>query len=100
MIRIFADLRKINTTVLLINKKGIQVNEKPLMEWVDITNEKIITRTFTDRGSRHQLVTEIDFLFFYFRDYKIEVIVQDLDITDGEINHYLKVCRDRYTIEN
>ncbi|WP_300346803.1 hypothetical protein [Chryseobacterium sp.] len=96
LIMIFLEIRKMNSIVIQINKKGIQTYKRALMNWDDIENEKIISRTFTAKESKHDFKNEINYLFFNFRDERIEIKIDDLDITDSELNHYLKIYRESF----
>jgi hypothetical protein len=93
---LFLEIRKMNSVIIRINKKGIQTYQKPLMNWNDIENEKIIFRTFRAKESKHDFSGEINYLHFYFKNEKIEIEINDLDISESELNHYLKMYRESF----
>lgn len=88
-----------NSTIITINSKGIQMVKKPFMNWYDIENERIISRFYTIKESKHDNNSEVNYLLFYYKNERIEIAIDELDITDYQLNQYLKIFRTRFNDE-
>ena len=99
LIMLFLEIRKINSVVIRVNKKGIQICKRPLMNWNDIENEKIISRTFSSKESRHDFKSTVNYLHFYFKNEIIEIEIDNLKVTDLELRNYLTIYREKFNEE-
>ncbi|MCI3936628.1 hypothetical protein MQX03_05425 [Chryseobacterium aahli] len=82
VIMIYKEIKKMNSTIITINRKGIQIVKKPFMNWYDIENEKIISRFYTVKESKHDNSSKVNYLLFYYKNERIEIAIDELDITD------------------
>lgn len=96
---IFWKLLKINSVVIHIDEMGIKLQNKPLMLWKDIEYPRVISRNFSFKNSKHQHTTETNYLLLYFENKRVEISIEDLDITPAELNHYLKLFSDQFCAE-
>ncbi|UFH32154.1 hypothetical protein LNP04_00185 [Chryseobacterium sp. C-71] len=69
------------------------------MNWYDIENERIISRFYTFKKSKHDNSSEVNYLLFYHKNERIEIAIDELDITDSQLNQYLKIFRTRFNDE-
>lgn len=99
LIMLFLEIRKINSVVIRVNKKGIQICKRPLMNWNDIENEKIISRTFSSKESRHDFKSTVNYLHFYFKNEIIEIEIDNLKVTDLELRNYITIYREKFNEE-
>jgi len=88
-----------NSVVIRVNKKGIQICKRPLMNWNDIENEKIISRTFSSKESRHDFKSTVNYLHFYFKNEIIEIEIDNFKVTDLELRNYLTIYREKFNEE-
>lgn len=96
IIKIFNEIKKISKVVISINGKGIQIKDHPRYLWKDIQLEKIIVKRLVSRESKHDYKPEINYLYFFHNDEKIEIDIDDFDITDHQLSQVLKIFRARY----
>lgn len=96
---IYKEIKKMNSTIITINSKGIQILKKPFMNWYDIENERIISRFYTFKESKHDNSSEVNHLLFYYKNERIEIAIDELDITDSQLNQHLKIFRTRFNDE-
>lgn len=96
LILIFSEIRKMNAIVIRINKSGLQISRKSFMNWDDINDEKIISRSFTLKESRHNSKCEVNYLSLYYKNERIEFKTDELAISECELDHYLKIYRERF----
>jgi len=82
-----------------INRKGIQIFRRLLIKWEDIESEKIISRIFSSRESIHDFKSTVNYLQFYSKDEKIEIEIDNLDVTDYELSNYLTTYRKKFDEE-
>lgn len=99
-IMVIKDIKKTSGVAISINNKGIQLNKNPRIKWSEIQHEKVITKHFKDSISHHQYISEVNYLYFYHNNEKIEVVIDDLNVTDDNLSQYLKIYRDRFNKEN
>lgn len=90
---IYKEIKKMNSNIIVISRKGIQILKKPFMNWCDIENEKIISRFYTVKESKHDNRSEINYLLFYYKNERMEIPIDELNITDSQLNQYLKIFR-------
>ncbi|PTT69350.1 hypothetical protein, partial [Chryseobacterium sp. HMWF001] len=76
--------------------KGIQIENNPTCLWNEIQLEKIIVKRLVSRESKHDYKPEINYLYFFHGDEKIEINIDDFDITDYQLSQVLKIFRSRY----
>ncbi|MCU7616113.1 hypothetical protein NZ698_02785 [Chryseobacterium sp. PBS4-4] len=100
LIMIFLEIKKMNSIAINISGKGVQMSKKSLMNWNDIENEKIISRTFSSKESRHDFKSIVNYLQFYYKSEKIEIQIDNLDVTESELRSYLTIYRERFAKEN
>ncbi|GAB0157308.1 hypothetical protein CHRYSEOSP005_25810 [Chryseobacterium sp. Alg-005] len=99
-IMVIKDIKKTSSVVISINNEGIQLNKNPRIKWSEIQHEKIITKHVKDSISHHQYSSEVNYLYFYHKNEKIEVEIDDLNVTDYNLSQYLIIYRDRFNEEN
>lgn len=96
IVKIFKEIKKISKIVISIDGKGIQIKDNPRYLWKDIQLEKIIVKRLVSRESKHDYKPEINYLYFFHNDEKIEINIEDFDITDHHLSQVLKIFRARY----
>ena len=96
IVKIFNEIKKISKVIISINGKGIQIKDHPKYLWKDIQLEKIIVKRLVSRESKHDYKPEINYLYFFHNDKKIEIDIDDFDITDHQLVQVLKIFRARY----
>ena len=97
IIKIVLEIKKLSHIVISITGKGIQIKNNPQYLWKDIQLEKIIVKRLVSRESKHDYRPEVNYLYFFHNDEKIEINIDDFDITDYQLSQVLKICRTRYT---
>lgn len=97
IIKIVLEVKKLSHIVISITGKGIQIKNNPQYLWKDIQLEKIIVKRLVSRESKHDYRPEVNYLYFFHNDEKIEINIDDFDITDYQLSQVLKICRTRYT---
>ncbi|ROI04714.1 hypothetical protein EGI16_08610 [Chryseobacterium sp. G0240] len=94
--KIISQVRKISEIMISINGKGIQIKNNARYLWNEIQLEKIIVKRLVSRESKHDYKPEINYLYFFHNDEKIEINIDDFDITDYQLSQVLKIFRDRF----
>lgn len=94
--KIISQVRKISEIMISINGKGIQIKNNTRHLWNDIQLEKIIVKRLVSRESKHDYKPEINYLYFFHNDQKIEINIDDFDITDYQLAQVLKIFRARF----
>jgi len=96
IVKIILEIKKISKVMISINGKGIQMKDNPRYLWKDIQLEKIIVKRLVSRESKHDYQPEVNYLYFFHNKEKIEVNIDDFDITDYQLAQVLKIFRTRY----
>ncbi|KIC64106.1 hypothetical protein [Chryseobacterium taiwanense] len=94
--KIIIEIKKISQIIISINEKGIQIKNNPTYLWNHIQLEKIIVKRVVTRESKHDYQPEINYLYFFHNNEKIEINIDDFDITDYQLSQVLKIFRTRY----
>ncbi|GAA5090262.1 hypothetical protein GCM10023210_16150 [Chryseobacterium ginsengisoli] len=94
--KIISEIKKISQIIISINGKGIQIKNNPTYLWNEIQLEKIIVKRLVSRESKHDYKPEVNYLYFFHNDEKIEINIDDFDITDYQLAQVLKIFRARY----
>ncbi|MDN4013019.1 hypothetical protein QX233_11140 [Chryseobacterium gambrini] len=94
--KIIVEIKKISKVMISVNGKGIQIENNPTCLWNEIQLEKIIVKRLVSRESKHDYKPEINYLYFFHGDEKIEINIDDFDITDYQLSQVLKIFRSRY----
>lgn len=90
------EIKKISKVMISINGKGIQVKDNPRYLWNEIQLEKIIVKRLVSRESKHDYKPEINYLYFFHNNEKIEINIDDFDLTDYQLSQVLKIFRARH----
>lgn len=98
--KIISEVKKISQIIISINKKGIQVKNNTRYLWSEIQLEKIIVKRLVSRESKHDYKPEINYLYFFHNNEKIEINIDDFDITDDQLAQVLKIFRARFNNSN
>ena len=96
IIKIISEIKKISAVIISIDGKGIQVKEHARYLWNDIQLEKITVKHLVSRESKHDYRPEMNYLYFFHKKEKIEINIDDFDITDYQLSQVLKIFRSRY----
>jgi len=96
ILKIIVEIKKISKVMISVNGKGIQIENNPTCFWNEIQLEKIIVKRLVSRESKHDYKPEINYLYFFHGDEKIEINIDDFDITDYQLSQVLKIFRSRY----
>ncbi|MCQ4139990.1 MULTISPECIES: hypothetical protein [unclassified Chryseobacterium] len=96
ILKIIVEIKKISKVMISVNGKGIQIENNPTCLWNEIQLEKIIVKRLVSRESKHDYKPEINYLYFFHGDEKIEINIDDFDITDYQLSQVLKIFRSRY----
>lgn len=99
IVKIFNEIKKISKVIIAINGKGIKIKDNPTYLWKDIQLEKIIVKRLVSRESKHDYKPEINYLYFFHNNEKIEIDIDDFDITDYQLSQVLKIFRARYNAD-
>ncbi|WP_294304458.1 hypothetical protein [uncultured Chryseobacterium sp.] len=94
--KIISEIKKISAVIISINGKGIQVKERDRYLWNDIQLEKITVKHLVSRESKHDYRPEMNYLYFFHKSEKIEINIDDFDITDYQLSQILKIFRSRF----
>ncbi|MCS3532016.1 hypothetical protein [Chryseobacterium sp. JUb7] len=94
--KIISEIKKISKIIISINGKGIQIKDNPRYFWNNIQLEKIIVKRLVSRESKHDYKPEINYLYFFHNNEKIEINIDDFDITDYQLAQVLKIFRTRH----
>lgn len=96
IVKIILEIKKISKVIISINEKGIQIKDHSRYLWNDIQLEKIIVKRLVSRESKHDYRPEVNYLYFFHNNEKIEINIEDFDITDYQLAQVLKIFRARY----
>ncbi|MET3538333.1 hypothetical protein [Chryseobacterium limigenitum] len=96
IVKIILEIKKISKIMISINGKGIQVKDNPRYLWNEIQLEKIIVKRLVSRESKHDYKPEVNYLYFFHNNEKIEINIDDFDITDYQLSQVLKIFRARH----
>lgn len=96
IVKIILEVKKISKIMISVNGKGIQMEDNPRYLWNEIQLEKIIAKRLVSRESKHDYKPEINYLYFFHNNEKIEIKIDDFDITDYQLSQVLKIFRSRY----
>ncbi|MDH6253270.1 hypothetical protein M2347_002997 [Chryseobacterium sp. H1D6B] len=96
IIKIILESKKISKVMVSINGKGIQIKDNSRYLWSEIQLEKIIVKRLVSRESKHDYQPEVNYLYFFYNNEKIEITIDDFDITDYQLAQILKIFRVRY----
>ncbi|MBO9693558.1 hypothetical protein [Chryseobacterium sp.] len=94
--KIISEVKKLSQIIISINGKGIQIKNNSRYLWNEIQLEKIIVKRLVSRESKHDYKPELNYLYFFHNDKKIEINIDDFDITDYHLSQVLKIFRDRF----
>ncbi|UTX48735.1 hypothetical protein [Chryseobacterium sp. MA9] len=94
--KIVSEIKKISQIIISINGKGIQVKNNSRYLWSEIQLEKIIVKRLVSRESKHDYKPEVNYLYFFHHNEKIEINIDDFDITDDQLAQVLKIFRARF----
>ena len=95
IVKIILEIKKTSKIIISIDRKGIQIKNNPMYFWNEIQLEKIIVKRLVSRESKHDYKPEVNYLYFFHRDEKVEVNIDDFDITDYQLAQVLKIFRKR-----
>ncbi|WP_312396198.1 hypothetical protein [Chryseobacterium sp.] len=96
LIKIIIQTKDLSKIIISINEKGIQVKNSPRYLWNEISVEKITTKYIRNPDSKHQNNVYSNYLYFFHGSTKIELNIDDFDITDFQLAQVLKIFRNRY----
>ncbi|MEC3876854.1 hypothetical protein [Chryseobacterium salviniae] len=99
IVKIFNEIKKISKVIIAINRKGIKIKDNPTYLWKDIQLEKIIVKRLISRESKHDYKPEINYLYFFHNNEKIEIDIDDFYITDHQLSQVLKIFRARHNAD-
>lgn len=87
-------LKRINEVQFRINSEGIQYRDLPLVSWSNIENERIVEEG-RSKSKRY-------FFVYYIIDENnlMKVDIEQLNVGIGDLEHTLKIHRNRYKREN
>ncbi|MCD1117714.1 hypothetical protein [Chryseobacterium turcicum] len=74
--------------MISINKNGIQIKDNPRYLWNEIQLEKIISKHLVSRESKHDYKPEINYLYFFHNNEKIEIKIDDFDISNYQLAQF------------
>lgn len=93
--KIILEIKKISKIMISINRKGIQIKDNPRYFWNEIQLEKITSKHLVSRESTHDYKPEINYLYFFHNNEKIEIKIDDFDISNYQFAQVLKIFRSR-----
>ncbi|WP_435525083.1 hypothetical protein [Chryseobacterium indoltheticum] len=96
IVKIVLEIKKISKIMISINKKGIQIEDLPIYIWSEIQLEKITSKHLVSRESKHDYKPEINYLYFFHNNEKIEIKIDDFDISNYQFAQVLKIFRSRH----
>jgi hypothetical protein len=96
IIKIISEIKKISAVIISVDGKGIQIKEQARYLWNDIQLEKITVKHLVSRESKHDYRPEMNYLYFFHKSEKIEINIEDFDITDYQLSQALRIFRSRY----
>ncbi|MGH1516335.1 hypothetical protein [Chryseobacterium sp. JK1] len=94
--KIISEVKNMSQIIISINGKGIQIKNNPRYLWNEIQLEKIIAKRLVSREPKNDYKPEINYLYFFHNDEKIEINIDDFDITDYQLAQVLKIFRARF----
>lgn len=94
--KIISEVKKISQIMISINGKGIQIKNNPRYLWSEIQLEKIIVKRLVSREPKNDYKPEVNYLYFFHHNEKIEINIDDFDITDYQLAQVLKIFRARF----
>ncbi|KFF14808.1 hypothetical protein IW15_05075 [Chryseobacterium soli] len=100
IILIIMKIRKASDVIISINAVGIQLYKKPRMSWDIIENQRLRRRYVSHRESRFNERGEINYLQFFCKGEKFEVIISELEISPDLLEHYLNIYKNLYQKNN
>ncbi|UKB78025.1 hypothetical protein [Chryseobacterium sp. MEBOG07] len=92
----YLEMKKKSKTFIIISDNGIQLGTHPNMQWKEIQQEKIITRNVRSQNPRRDGTASINYLYLFYNEKKIEVNIDDFDVTDDQLAQILKIFRARF----
>lgn len=95
ILKIVLEIKKISKIMISINRKGIQIKDNPRYFWNEIQLEKITSKHLVSRESKHDYKPEINYLYFFHNNEKIEIKIDDFDISNYQFAQVLKIFRFR-----
>ncbi|MCU7613397.1 hypothetical protein N0B16_03010 [Chryseobacterium sp. GMJ5] len=98
-VKVLIELKNMNAVSIFINSQGIKIQNGEMMNWGDIQQEKITSKVFRSKESKYDYAAEVEYLFFYFKNEKMEIALNELDLTTQDLNDYLKKFRERFDNE-
>lgn len=96
IVKIILEVKKISKIMISINRKGIQIEDHPICVWNEIQLEKITSKHLVSRESKNDYKPEINYLYFFHNNEKIEIKIDDFDISNYQLAQVLKIFRSRY----
>ncbi|MFP3596768.1 hypothetical protein [Chryseobacterium sp. SIMBA_029] len=93
IILIIMKIRKVSDVIISINTVGIQLYKQPRMNWGNIENQRFRKRYVSHPESRFNERGEINYLEFFCKGEKFEVIIDELEISPALLEHYLSVYK-------
>lgn len=96
LIKIILEIKKLSQILISINNMGIKLKNNPRIKWKEISLEKITTRYISNPTSKYDNRNEINSLHFFHNNEKIEINIDDFDITDYQLSQVLKIFRTRH----
>ena len=96
IVKIVLEIKKISKVMISINRKGIQIKDQPIYVWDEIQLEKITSKHLVSRESKHDYKPEINYLYFFHNNEKIEIKIDDFDISNYQFAQVLKIFRSRH----
>ncbi|MFL9832878.1 hypothetical protein [Chryseobacterium terrae] len=93
IVKIVLEIKKMSKIIISINRKGIQIKDNPRYLWNDIQLEKITSKHLVSRESKHDYKPEINYLYFFHNNEKVEIKIDDLDINNYQLAQILKIFR-------
>lgn len=95
IVKIVLEIKKISKVMISINKKGIQIKDNPRYPWNEIQLEKITSKHLVSRESKHDYKPEINYLYFFHNNNKVEIKIDDFDISNYQLAQVLKIFRSK-----
>jgi hypothetical protein len=96
IVKIVLEIKKISKVMICINRNGIQIKDQPIYVWDEIQLEKITSKHLVSRESKHDYKPEINYLYFFHNNEKIEIKIDDFDISNYQFAQVLKIFRSRH----
>ncbi|WP_210148945.1 hypothetical protein [Chryseobacterium scophthalmum] len=96
IVKIVLEIKKISKVMISINRKGIQIKDQPIYVWDEIQLEKITSKHLVSRESKRDYKPEINYLYFFHNNEKIEIKIDDFDISNYQFAQVLKIFRSRH----